>query len=395
MVASATFNHRTEVISLFRALLRASTYLPDAQARIYVWPHVVTRFRENKSKTSRTEECRKNWVGEARQSLRILQNANNGKLLQLQKVLFYSYGRAGKRRHELLKPLLEYDHPHLARHPNDDPQKSPPGNKQHGRAVIRYLAEQATQVECPSDFIPKLPPRLTALLESQVSANLPDFARPSVGRRLLRLKLPDKNGLGRSFPRRRVPNVIRNWYGSVLERALPPLPAEEWHRLSGLITGKVPWEGPRKRRPGNEIPGVRGCAPSEIVLDRALKLAPKEPKPSSPKDGCHRLTLRFMQRLWMNVFSICPLMRWDLQSSTWKIQWGRQSMPKRPLPAIASDSNLFAGVDRRGKVVTKRVEVSGHPTLSSSDERFQQLASSGQSSLSPNLVSTFPSPPPV
>ncbi|KAI9663174.1 MAG: hypothetical protein M1821_008222 [Bathelium mastoideum] len=352
MNVSCASAYRDKILHLYRALLREATYLPDPQARAYIWSYIVARYRQNSKKIVQTKDRSKRWVGSAQQSLHILQNANNGKLHPLSKILYHAYGRLGKRRHQLLQPLLNFH--------STDPQTSTDEAskitshlpRDRSDVVIKALLEQFRKVSQPSQFKPQLPPRLKALLESQLSANLPAYARQPLLSRLLSLKLPNKNNVGRKLPDRRAANLIRRWYGSVLDRALPPIPEEEWQRLRGLITEGIKWQGPLKRRPGNETSTPPGPARLEESLEEALGIIPTESKLPSPADGDHRFTLRYMQRLWIKAFSVCSRMIWNSQRKAWEVQWGYQSIPKSRVSNAESDAYLFEGVDSQGKKVT-------------------------------------------
>lgn len=44
------------------------------------------------------------------------------------------------------------------------------------------------------------------------------------------------------------------------------------------------------------------------------------------KDHAHKITPRFMRRLWAEVFSQCPLMEYDSPTSRWKVTWGHHAL---------------------------------------------------------------------
>ena len=342
MTASTAAKYRVEVIHLYRALLRESTYLPDPQARTYLWSHIVNRFQESKNKkVSNTKERQAQSIQNARQSLGVLQDANNGKVFALRKVLFYSYGRRGKRRHELLRPLVQFGSHDLVSHQDDNSEKLPAPAQEPPASVASILVKQATSARQHHLFEPQLPSKLKALLQSQVSAGPPEYARSRLSPILFQLKLPEKNRLGRKLPRSRIANIVRDWYGSVLERTLPPLPDNEWYRLRGLISGDIKWEGPRKRRPCNMTSKPTVTASPELILNQALNLAPDQTRRTSPSDGDHHLTLRYMKRLWTMVLCTCPLMVWDPQSKSWTVHWGHRSVPEAQPFAVESDARLF------------------------------------------------------
>lgn len=89
--------------SLFRATLRECSYLPDPIARDYMREHVVHRYRRSRISHRSDPDLARS----ARHGLSVLQRANQGYQRPLEKVLFMSYGRTGKRRHELLAELMK------------------------------------------------------------------------------------------------------------------------------------------------------------------------------------------------------------------------------------------------------------------------------------------------
>ena len=118
---------------LLRALLREASYLPDATARQYFARHIVNRFRAYQPQANATTSLRADAIDrrrngafrrrpaaiiqrrtapllrKAHKALNYLRRANQGEMACLQKVLYFAYGRLGRRRYALLEALLRPD----------------------------------------------------------------------------------------------------------------------------------------------------------------------------------------------------------------------------------------------------------------------------------------------
>lgn len=426
-------DHGKEARHLLRAILRECTYLPDAEARVEIKRQVLQTFRATERKAkgyytldfsepapptrqirSREDEVLKiqKWLNKGYKGLRQLQRANEGELRPLGKVLHYTYGRGGRRRHELLQPLLSADvvvadsrslEEHLKNAPStQEPQKwdlttipAPDvfGTPIYYRDVVQYPISDRYG-------------RLKTLLQSQSRTKLPNInGRPIVKIRSEICEIPAKNIWGRSMPRRRAKNMVRKWYNLVLSRLLPPLPEHEWMHLQGKINGTIKWDGPPQRRarslmkpdslttfdlervirlhdgsveprnsPERDHEGVsldRGeivdlkrlttitrsrfademsnrwlasqAAKDEVMQD-LLKDSIGVIRPLSKKlarDRGHRITHRFMKRLWAQIFAVCPMVTKDESSDHWKVVWGSQPKASKTIPPTDSFLPLF------------------------------------------------------
>ena len=336
-------------IKLYRALLRECTYLPDPAARTYAHKQVVAQYRKHThpdSDGNLAKELRRlkvNHIIKARDTLDLLQRANNGHPGPLQKVLHWTYGRTGRRRHELLVPLLQ---PHIPTDQEDlakivatfghgDPRSPTTPAPIDGEAVESQIPiptsvmSDATLKTTDHDS-PRLPPMLDTLMRSQKRKSI---VRPSVRIHKLgsafemELKLPEKNAWQRKLPKNRYRNAVKLWYTTMLDRALPPLPKEEWKRLEALVLGKSEWEGPIRRR-----------GQSQLLEDR----------------NAHKITHRYMRRLWASTFELCPSLQWDDKGSKVEVIW-----PVAPINEPVIGRNLedlpmdyfFEGVDEKGRTM--------------------------------------------
>lgn len=269
--SSFVAEHQREARSLFRAVLRECTYLPDARARTCLAETASWRFRNAQAAArldlsvaadpNQTPQTRRNAAENLEQrickgykGLRALQRANEGELRPLSKVLFYTYGRAGRRKHQLFRALLLPDAVVSDSLSFEEYMKG----LQESRQPMKW---DLTTVPVPDIFdtpvikgdfveysISDRYSKLKALVRSQVQTPPEVPSRQSSRIRTAVYKMPSKNIWGRSMPRRRAKNLVRKWYSLLIKRVLPPLPEHEWMRLQGLINGSIKWEGPVPRR---------------------------------------------------------------------------------------------------------------------------------------------------
>jgi hypothetical protein len=215
------------ITSLFRQILRATSYLPDQYARIYVRDQVIKRFRQNSSKNGKTDHTT-NRLKKARQSLRVLRRAGSGSADDLKAVLMRVYGRNGPRKRVLLEDLLRKDEANL-----------PKDSSALEELIKNPKAHQVTDGEPGSKFF--------QFLKSQ-QANQPlEFHSTPI--RKLQPTIPAVNIWLRPTPVKAAKGIRRRWWAITLDKILPPVPLAEWNRLEGLANGSLPLdEAPIRRR---------------------------------------------------------------------------------------------------------------------------------------------------
>jgi hypothetical protein len=322
----------TEVLHIYRRLLRAITYLPDLQARSYVHNHVVERFRRHR--TFGPERITSNRVKKARQQASCLERAASGNLDDLKKVLLQTYGRTGGRRRELIKDLLRPDESVL---PKDD-------------AALKELIENPNSQQPTNQ---KLSPKVTAFLESQ-KRNHP---RESVKSRIRNFEIPKTTIWDRPPVQKLRDSLWHKWWATTLDRLLPPIPQHEWDRLRDLALGKMPLDGFPKRRSGpvaekddrltvvgylqqrlgNEAAQINGAT---FDLERGLKIQANTREESVPP-------IRTRRRLYALIWSLTPTMSLDEATKKWNITWGsgKSILGARTLTQpSARDMELFEGM---------------------------------------------------
>ena len=324
------------VLHIFRALLRQCTYLPDPAARQYMHSHIVSRFRDYHPRSTLPPTSRRHkppalvqqrlpyLLRTARRGLIFLRRANDGHIRHLRGVLAMTYGRIGKRRHQLLANLKIPDVP------------------VDQSAVKKFLEPGNQRVPRPSK-------QLMALVKSQAKRKTFDTSfRRNAPR--IEPEIPKENIWGRPMPIRRVRNYKRRWYAETLHRVMPPLPQAEWEKLLMRGSGQLPWEGPVTRRKWVGGPDDEGQ--THLVGEKVK--GPTRGTCSNP----HRITRKYMRRLWAKISANCPLMKPNVGSkSGWEVVWGNVYEPGETKftlgPASRSGYDMFGGVDEKGKVIAQ------------------------------------------
>ncbi|KAI5839342.1 hypothetical protein DFP73DRAFT_562349 [Morchella snyderi] len=193
-----------ETKQLLRHLLRQASVLYDDVARIYITRYILQRFRVNLTADSWR---RTKLLKEGRRGLSVLIRANAGDPKPLTKILKMSYGRTGRRKHELLEPILKQDPEfELEALIPDEPRSKPPAIS----AALRVL------------------------LSSQ-------YGRKAVP------QLPETNIWGRPLPIRRKVNMLHRHHSNLLAKVLPPLSEYQMERLERLVSGLENPKPPRRR----------------------------------------------------------------------------------------------------------------------------------------------------
>lgn len=328
-------------IHLLRALLRQCTYLPDPAAREYLHRHILARYRDKCPRLRRPPQAgpplcpkpeipsaqKQRLLQTAQDGLALLQRANTGYMGALTKVLALTYGRTGKRRHELLSPLQAPDIP-------------------SDQTAVASLSASLTTTPTFN-----VPPRLEALVKSQIQQGHTDFVNPPL--KQVAPRIPKQNIWRRPVPMKRVRNIQRNWLSMVLQRAMPPLPEEEWERLRRLANGDLKWEGPVPRRAKVE---ERREKDGSLYPNWGFDIEELDKRMAVPikgfKDSPHKINGRLMRRLWARTFRQSPVMKWNTTKKSWYLEWGRLGSASgvRKLTPSIPQLAPFDGVDEDGMV---------------------------------------------
>jgi hypothetical protein len=345
-ISLITDDQKTQWRHLLRAILRECTYLPDALAREWTAQYTMSRFRtygfkiweQRKNEAFPDRLLRKQH--EAKLALGKLIRANQGERECLLRVLLMVHGRVGKRRHELMQPLL----PVKEKTPDGDVESEESSSPEFNEKLGGQDEEATDFEEYTSNEIPKdtrsrkrmlgqsngrrhrldLTPQLRALLVSQMRAAPPTLTRSNPRR--IDPHIPDLNSWLRPMPQKRIKNMKLKHYAQLLDRVLPPVPVEEWERLRDLASGKSAIEPfPARRSLESFNKGRNRQGSNEDALEMVVMRGMVSKKVFENRNA-HTLSPRFMRRLYADVFNQCPVM--DLETSTgrWNVRWGGQPL---------------------------------------------------------------------
>lgn len=368
----------TRPLHLLRALLREASYLPDAAARDYFRRYIVARFKAYQPQHHATASAAllaldryrhrafkrrlaaviadraAHQHRNARKGLNLLRRANQGEASCLQKVLWLTYGRLGRRKHALLSDLLKPD-------PTWPPGPAPLQQLYHSTAPWLQYFEAPNPRNASHGFhviwVSKQFPRLRAVLTSQCQHHRalgPAIKRPYI-------KTPILNTWMRPMPLKRAVNNVRRWYAENMTRLLPPLPAAEWDTLHALSTGTQRIAFARRRTPATE-PAHDSF---EHTLHRSLALH-KLSKADRPQGFArpHALTVRYMQRLYAKLLTLSCKLEYDGTWKQWSAVWGEPREKSRPKSYAAPvDQVLFDGVDATGLKPRPALEIAASKEL--------------------------------
>jgi len=338
--------------SLLRALLRETTYLPDATSRVYLKHHILAKYRayqhisrSHGPPTKHDNDRLRDANRKARKAFTHLKKANEGHLDYLEKVLLMTYGRTGERRFKLLAPVLKH-RPVTAELPPAEPSGGAKSFN-HAKLQARFPHLQAKTLAA----IPQMTPAFEALLKSQVETR--PAGAPKSTPKSLKIDIAELNVWLLPMPERRIKNKAKHWYNDMVKRILPPLPADEWNRLRRLAQGlEVPEYG--KARRSMQDAGSTVAVPSSsstAIQNTPQDLSPEvncsntllqqlglEPQASSYTPATlmhespsrftkytrpHTITPRLMRHLYQKVFRMCPTMsKIDGEKEEYMISWG-------------------------------------------------------------------------
>ncbi|KAI9793253.1 MAG: hypothetical protein M1816_000674 [Peltula sp. TS41687] len=336
-MATRTLPPTNNPIHLLRALLRECTYLPDPASRPLLTRYILSRFHEYHppAATSASSKPKKNKyppsparqtsiLTSARRGLSQLKRANEGDTKPLLKVLLFTYGRLGKRRRELMDELTARPYGALAEH---GPWRAPPPHR-----------------DSNMEAWPEMQGRLAALIASQAAQELPRLERTVLT--TAEPQVPRLNAWGRPLPKKRERNLRWEFYADTLDRVMPPLPEEEWARLRDLSNGRLAWEGVVKRRRRVEEEDANGRG-GRALTERLFEAPLDKLRYRLVEGDPHRLTGRFMRRLWGKVFMQCPRVRWGGEGKGWEVVWGMDELDSRKVRTVSRDElmNLLGEVE--------------------------------------------------
>ncbi|CAL5872141.1 uncharacterized protein PFLUO_LOCUS6399 [Penicillium psychrofluorescens] len=289
---------------VLRTLLRDASYLPDPVARRYMHDWVIQRFRIVGHR-KQTKDTLRALDKTARATTQLLRKAQVGRLRSLTKVLYMSYGRTGRRRHELLAEMLAEPVP------------------ADTEAVRHVVTNKKTNFG--DDWQP--PAIVMALLKSQINNPEIQQRRPRAQVKTVAPSIPSQNSWGQPVPHVRKVNLRQKWYQDVLDSLLPPLPDNILRTLDGLVDGTVRWTRVKQRTPAKRTfkegkVGEEDKADENLFKDLTLGLA-KEDTFDHEGGRAHDINYRFMRHHWRRVSALVPRISRDETWNRWDIWWDR------------------------------------------------------------------------
>ena len=341
-----------EIVSNYRALLRAAGYLPDSFARKYAFERIKSRFRASRAKASKLpreneksrkdsqDEYTKQHLQRARRSRRLLENAGKGDMDALKKVLLAVHGREGERKRMLLKYLLQPD------------EEALPKDASALQDLIDKPVEANKKAHIPSQ-------KLYNFIRNQQENQPLELHKEKI--RQGKPKMPKENIWGRPLPANLKESRQKKWWAVTLEKILPPIPRSEWERLRGLASGAVPLEAQPTRRTAipTEVEELSADEKSKELLQYFQTPARPKVNGLAQLAELHRpikhnetngtdIRNRSIRRLYASIWSLSPTMTYDEVGKKWDIAWGGQK--SRALEGVIpkptrAEEELFEGLE--------------------------------------------------
>lgn len=374
MPATLPTASQTKSLHLLRSLLREASYLPDATARDYFRRYIVARFKAYQPKPNATasfdvqavekyrhRSFKRRHIGiineragqqqrKAQKGLNFLRRANQGEGPCIQKVLWFAYGRLGRRKYALLDDLLK---------PDPTWPEGPAPLQQLYNSNLRCLQYFEAPTKRSGNHvmhISKQYPRLRAVVTAQCQKGV------SLHREMKRpyLSTPILNTWEQPMPIKRAVNNVRRWYAETMTRLLPALPAEEWDSIEAMGLGKQRIGYAKRRTPAvalDQQPSADDRTFEQMLQHNlAMDKLSKADRPQGI-DRPHALTARYMQRLYSRLLTLTCKLEYDETRKQWNAIWGQTTKTLKPASYAAPvDDVLFAGVDAKGvkpKIPTK------------------------------------------
>ncbi|EKV11948.1 hypothetical protein PDIG_34730 [Penicillium digitatum PHI26] len=255
--------------------------------------HIISRYRDV---SSRSPKAGPKAVHAARNALSVLRRANEGYSRPLEKVLFLSYGRIGRRRHELLAKILTPEIP------------------KDSLALKELLSR-------PADYGDGWEPSaiVKSLAASQMQNTVVTAARIRPLIKQLEPPIPKKDSWGKEFAQSRKRNIRRQWYNNTLGSLLPPLPEKDLQMLEGLISGAVAWEPPKRRSSKPQISQIKPGGELFKLLARGPEKGTTFAEYANGRP--HTITVRLMRRQWRRLSALVPRQYWNPISQKWRFLW--------------------------------------------------------------------------
>ncbi|TLS27489.1 hypothetical protein PpBr36_04048 [Pyricularia pennisetigena] len=357
-------------LHLYRHLLREASYLPPVIRPCFT-ERIIFVFRRHRNDSEPMARIRK-----GTQKLRTLRAAVAGDRDSLEKVIQIGFGRIGFRRRQLLSDFLH----------REPPQDSTAlqefldwklGIGPAPKHLMKFRAREG-QDDLTYDWLDGWDTdKLTVLLKAQADvANPPKTVEIRTKRFEPYSRVPELNGYGLPFPPKPARTKVKNFWKVYAEKALPPVPKEEWNILRDLAHGKDMARGQvLPRRPvaglGQDIDlelAKQSWDMENYLLQPARWVDRKSshkrvlftgiPQPNdelghAPEGLSSQLTPRNMRRIYGAVWRLTPFIeKQDGSASGWKVTFGQPRTIKNN-NASQTWHQVFQGVNQDGVPITE------------------------------------------
>ncbi|KAK1907429.1 hypothetical protein P3342_005755 [Pyrenophora teres f. teres] len=285
--------------------------------------------------------------------LNYMRRANQGEMPCLEKILYFTYGRLGRRKYLLLNDLLKPDPIMDVKAARGLGAGATPPLQTLYHSDKRYLQffdkPVATSKTHYTINISDRYSRLRQVLKTQYQKGI------SINRELKSavLKTPINNIWERPVPMVRARNNIKRWYAMTMTRLLPPLPTPEWNKLHAMIVGdqRISLVKRRVRAPTQESTTEEERFTSTVEAAMALDKPSRADKPAGVQRP-HSITPKYMRRIYARLLRLCCKVEYDSEHKQWKPIWGEHRNTIKPkIYQLPTDQALFAGVNTAGKTV--------------------------------------------
>ncbi|KAH7376923.1 hypothetical protein B0T11DRAFT_315100 [Plectosphaerella cucumerina] len=358
---------------LYRHLIREASYLPGICR-----PFVNTRIRAGfvRSKEAIYQGRRKQppptglddpqtkAIHHGLRQLRGLRAVNLGDTMRIDRLMHHVFGRSGKRRRELLVPLLRpptpRDSAELQKHleqqkagpPVDSNGKQLPMRRPDGWDKTKVLKHVQSQIKHQSTTSPSVWMRIGNQTPHNPQREL--------------IKLPPVDHFGKPINERRVRKAMERWWKAAATKLAPPVEKSEWERLRAAAAGELPehdWKFAPRRPIARSLEAPTPAVTSEWdwkpLVDRSASFigrpvirqqwrltGKRETGPFEPhKQKREGLRARALQRTYDRIWNATPYVEEDPETlATKAIHWGSIRGLQTQLPvATAADARIFAG----------------------------------------------------
>ncbi|TLD15278.1 hypothetical protein PspLS_10719 [Pyricularia sp. CBS 133598] len=362
-------------LHLYRHLLREASYLPPV-IRPCLTERIVEMFYRHRDDPEPRARIRK-----GNNKLRAMRAAVAGDPKSMEKLINIAFGRTGFRRRQLMSDFLHREPPE-----NDTALREfldwKLGFGPTPEHLMKFRAREG-QEALGCDWLDGWDTdKLLVLLKAQARlTNVPAKFVLKSSQLVPYREVPELNGFVLPYPPKPARTKVKKFWKLYAEKALPPVPREEWNILRDLAHGKNMERGQAlPRRPvavldeDVHLELVKQSWDMENYILQPTRWVDRKssrkkvlftgiPQPNdelglAPEGSSSRMTPRWMRRMYGSVWRITPFMeKKDDSASGWVVQFGQ--------PDTIGKNNtsqtwhqVFQGVNKDGVPIEKTAATS-------------------------------------